>query len=74
LQLRLALPLSVPGPAGPGQSRHEQHDIGVFPGRPGSAGHPVPCAADGTRERLLAQAIALACAAISWGIGLLRSN
>ncbi|MET1115307.1 MAG: cytochrome b/b6 domain-containing protein [Comamonas sp.] len=35
---------------------------------------PLPCAADGTRERLLALAIALACAALSWGIGLLGNN
>lgn len=33
---------------------------------------PLPGAADGPRERLLALAIALGCAGVSWGIGLLR--
>ena len=35
---------------------------------------PLPCAADGRRERLLALAIALACAAVAWAIGLLRNS
>ncbi len=35
---------------------------------------PLPAAVDGTRQRLLALAIALACAALSWGIGRLGNS